>query len=155
MPSIKSVERTARVEFADELSKVSRKMRTLFDARVKTIGLTLSRAKTLLLLARKDGVTQTELADALEVEGPTLVRLLDGLEKQLLIQRLSVEGDRRAKHIALTAGGRKLATDLTRVVDDFRRDVLAGVDPQDVTAAIRLLRNMSRNMEAASQSDSL
>src|SRR4051812_25393333 len=88
-----------RVEFADELSKVSRKMRTLFDSRVKTIGLTLARARMLMLLAKKEGMTQTELADALEVETPTLVRLLDGLEKQEMIERRPVQGDRRANQI--------------------------------------------------------
>ncbi len=71
-----------RAEFLEELSVTSRKLRTLFDAQVRARGLTLARARTLIHLSRKDGMTQTELAEILEVEGPTLVRLLDGLEAQ-------------------------------------------------------------------------
>ena len=92
-----------KAAFSEELWKVSRKMRTAFDARVRAEGLTLARARALIFLGKKDCMTQTELADALEIEGPTLVPLLDGLEKQGLIERRPVDGDRRAKQIALTA----------------------------------------------------
>jgi MarR family transcriptional regulator, transcriptional regulator for hemolysin len=149
MLAIKVAARDPRVEFADELSKVSRKMRTLFDARVKTIGLTLARARILMLLAKQEGMTQTELAEALEVENPTLVRLLDGLGSQNLIERLPVDGDRRAKQVALTAPGRALAAKVGRLADEFRIEILTDVSEADVKAATRLLRGMSRNIEAA------
>ena len=48
-----------RTTFVDELSKANRKLRTLFDARVRTYGLTLSRARLLMHLAHADGATQT------------------------------------------------------------------------------------------------
>src|ERR687889_1952112 len=102
-----------RAGFLEELSVTSRKLRTLFDARVRAKRLTLARARTLMNLARKDGMTQTELAEILEVEGPTLVRLLDGLEAQGLTERRPVAGDRRAKQIALTAEGQQLAAEVT------------------------------------------
>src|SRR3954453_21559992 len=95
-----------RALFSEELAITSRKLRTLFDARVRAKGLTLARARALLHLARKDGMTQTELAEILEVESPTLVRLLDGLEGQGLTERRPVAGDRRANQIALTPAGR-------------------------------------------------
>src|SRR5918997_712333 len=114
-----------RAEFLDELSVTSRTLRTLFDARVRAKGLTLARARTLIHLVRKDGMTQTELAEVLEVEGPTLVRLLDGLEAQGLTERLPVAGDRRAKQNALTREGHKLAAEVTRLADELREEVLA------------------------------
>ncbi|MXQ12549.1 MarR family transcriptional regulator [Microvirga makkahensis] len=141
---------TAKMLFSEELWKVSRKMRTLFDARVRAEGLTLPRARTLMLLGKKDCMTQTELADALEIERPTLVPLLDGLEKQDLIKRLPVDGDRRAKHVALTPAGREQAAHVNRLVREFRNDVLSNVDEDDLNVAIRVLEAMTRNIEAAS-----
>ena len=85
-----------KAAFSEELWKVSRKYAQAFDARVRAKGLTLARARALIFLGKKDCMTQTELADALEIEGPTLVPLLDGLEKQGLIERRPVDGDRRA-----------------------------------------------------------
>jgi MarR family transcriptional regulator for hemolysin len=137
-----------KARFFDELWKVSRKVRTLFDARVRERGLTLARARTLMLLARKDGMTQTELADALEIEDPTLVRLLDGLEKQELIERRPVHGDRRAKRVALSAAGQKQAVLVGEIVQEVHNDVLKDVSEDDLRAALRVFHAMTRNLEA-------
>lgn len=143
-----------RAQFAEELSITSRKLRTLFDARVRTKGLTLPRARTLIHLARKDGMTQTELAELLEVEGPTLVRLLDGLEKQGLTERCPVEGDRRAKKIALTPAGRDLADQVTRLGDELREHYLADIAEEDLLAAIRVFRSIAGKLAlVGSQTD--
>src|SRR5215207_7444697 len=138
-----------RAGFLKELSIASRKLRTLFDARVRAKGLTLARARTLMHLARKDGMTQTELAEILEVEGPTLVRLLDGLEAQGLTERRPVERDRRAKQIALTEAGRTLAAEVTRLADNLREEVLAGVPEADLLGATGILRAMTEKIAAA------
>lgn len=140
---------TAKATFSEELWKVSRKMRTLFDARVRAEGLTLARARALIFLGKKDCMTQTELADALEIEGPTLVPLLDSLEKQELIVRRPVDGDRRAKHIALTASGQEQAAYVDKLVKGFRGDVLKDISEEDLKVAIRVFQAMGRNIEAA------
>lgn len=140
-----------RTEFLEELSLTSRKLRTLFDARVRAKGLTLARARTLLHLSRRDGMTQTELAELLEVEGPTLVRLLDGLEKQGLTERRPVEGDRRAKQIALTGAGRKVASDVTRLGDELREEVLSDIAEADMIAATKAFRIVVQKIAALSE----
>lgn len=138
-----------RAEFLEELAIASRKLRTLFDARVRAKGLTLARARTLMHLARKDGMTQSELAEILEVEGPTLVRLLDGLEAQGLTERRPVEGDRRAKQIALTDAGRDLAAEVTRLADTLREEVLADMPEADLVGATGILRAITEKIAAA------
>ena len=61
------------------LTDVARLMRTIYDRRVKSLGLTRSQWWVLNNLFRNQGVTQSELADLLEIEKPTLGRLLDRL----------------------------------------------------------------------------
>lgn len=135
-----------RSEFIEELSITSRKLRTLFDARVRAKGLTLARARTLIHLSKKDGMTQTELAEVLEVEGPTLVRLLDGLERQGLTERRPVQGDRRAKQIALTQAGRRLAADVTGLGNELREEVLSGISEADLISATQTFRAIARKI---------
>ena len=53
------------------LNDVARLMRTTFDRRVKSLGFTRSQWWVLNHLFRNDGVTQSELADILEVEKAT------------------------------------------------------------------------------------
>jgi len=139
----------AKATFSEEIWKVSRKMRTLFDARVRAEGLTLARARTLMFLGKNGCMTQTELAELLEIEGPTLVPLLDGLEKQGLIERRPVDGDRRAKQIVLTATGQDQAAYVGTLVRDFRSDVLKNISEDDLKVAIRVFHAMARNIEAA------
>ncbi|ENR65033.1 hypothetical protein C032_02700 [Brucella abortus 63/294] len=91
-PESELPENELNAAFTMGLSTAARKMRNLFDSRVRERGLTLARARVLLLLAQQRDWNQRELADALEIEHPSVVRLLDGLEKQGMIVRASVEG---------------------------------------------------------------
>jgi MarR family transcriptional regulator, transcriptional regulator for hemolysin len=132
--------------FVDELSKASRKLRTLFDSRVKKLGLTLARARTLMLLDRRDVLNQKELAEELEIETPTMVRLLDGLEKQGFIERRAVEGDRRVKQIVMTAQGAELAKDVNHLAQELRAEFLRDIDQKDLLKTIDVLSAVNRNL---------
>ena len=140
----------SRAAFVDQLTKVNRKLRTLFDARVKTHGLTLARARLLMHLAKAEGATQTELAEALEVEQPSMVGLIDALEKKGLVSRQAIEGDRRAKGIFLTQSARSEADALLDFANELRKQVLEGVDVNDLLVATRVLNQVARNIGAAS-----
>jgi DNA-binding MarR family transcriptional regulator len=57
----------------------------------------------LRLLWIQDGLTQTELSEAVKVKEPTTVRALDRMQRMGLIERRKVEGDKRKLHVFLTA----------------------------------------------------
>ena len=135
-----------RERILDDLSRVQRKMRALFDARVKERGLTLPRARALLILGRGVNLNQRELADELDIETPTLVRLLDGMEKQGFIERQSVEGDRRAKQIAMTPRGAKVAGEVLELARSLRADVLKSISAQDMSTTVKVFAAMSDNI---------
>ena len=133
----------------EEITNVTRKMRTVFDNMVKEKGLTLARARILRLLKKADaGATQRALALELEIEGPTLVRLLDNLESQGWIERRSVEGDRRAKQIVLTDEGHGQEREVDVIAQRFRAEITKGIDPEDMEIAIKVMGQMSRNLGA-------
>jgi MarR family transcriptional regulator for hemolysin len=130
----------------DAMAKVNRKLRTVFDARVKERGLTLARARTLLALIEQEGLYQKELAETLEIENATMVRLLDGLERQSFIERQTVEGDRRAKRVVMTEEGKVLAEQVEKLAGDVREDLLEGVTDEELSVALNVLRKMSESM---------
>ncbi|MGH7006561.1 MAG: MarR family winged helix-turn-helix transcriptional regulator [Alphaproteobacteria bacterium] len=138
--------RTSHFLFVDELSKASRKLRTLFDARVKQLGLTHARARVLMLLDRLEGLNQKELAEELEIETPTMVRLLDGLEGQGFIERRTVAGDRRAKQIHITATGSRLAKQVNELAEALRAEILRGIGEQELRQAVTVLKAVNRNI---------
>ena len=134
--------------FTGELVALNRKLRALFDERARSIGLTLARARLLVELARADGPIQSDLAETLEIEQPTLVRLLDGLERHGMIERRAVAGDRRARRIFLTELARAQAQDVLALLAEIRMLVLRDIPDEAVEAALEVLRRASRNIAA-------
>lgn len=138
-------------ELFDALASVNRKLRSLFDARVKERGLTLSRARALFALSKRDGLNQRELADELGIETPTIVRLLDGMEKQGFIERRVEASDRRAKQIHMTRRGRDIADEIDKLACEIRKEVLGGVDDTDKAIALQVVSQMAGNIIAISR----
>lgn len=134
--------------FTAELASANRKLRALVDERARDMGLTLSRARLLMQLAKADGPIQSDLADLLDIEQPTLVRLLDGLERTGLIERRAAPGDRRARRVFLTEAARAQAEDILAFLTELRADVLDGIDREELEIALRVLSRMSRNIVA-------
>ncbi|HEV7260683.1 MAG TPA: MarR family transcriptional regulator [Bosea sp. (in: a-proteobacteria)] len=137
-----------QADFTFELAAVNRKLRTLVDERAREMGLTLSRARLLMQLGRADGPTQSDLAGLLDIEQPTLVRLLDGLERKGMIERRAVEGDRRARRVFLTETARAQAEDILKFLAELRADILQGIAPAELETALDVLRRTSRNIVA-------
>ncbi|MDW9413269.1 MarR family winged helix-turn-helix transcriptional regulator [Sinorhizobium meliloti] len=139
-------------ELFDALATVNRKLRSVFDARVKERGLTLPRARMLFALARKEGLNQRELAEELDIETPTIVRLLDGMEKQGFIERRVELSDRRAKQIHMTDVGRSVADEIQKLASDIREEVLGGLQPQEIAVALKVVSKIATNIQSIGRS---
>ena len=134
--------------FATELALVSRKWQARLDERLKHTGLTVARWQALLQISRNDQpLTQKELAGQLKIEGPTLVRILDGLEARGLIERQSVSADRRAKALVMTAAARPIIDQIACIADALRHELLAGFDYDELAIAADVLRRIGENLE--------
>jgi len=98
----------AATEFGRQIYRLSTAWRREIDHRVRGFGLTDATWQPLLYLGRLgDGVRQTDLAAALMIENPSLVRLIDVLEKAGLVERLEDPEDRRSKRLWMTPAGRE------------------------------------------------
>jgi MarR family transcriptional regulator for hemolysin len=135
--------------FGAELRRVFFRWRSCFDAELRASGQTLARARVLALLAQeREGMPQRELASQLSIENPTLVRLLDGLERQELVARMPEADDRRAKRVALTRKASPVAAEVSSISGRLRRRVLQGVEEADLATALRVLQTISANLDA-------
>lgn len=141
---------TDHARFFDELTRANRRLRAMFDAKAKGAGLTLSRARALVRLAENDGMTQSALAEALAIEQPSLVGLLDGLEKNGFVERRVDPEDRRSRRVYLTPAAQERAAEILDFTVRLRAQVLAGADPDDLAAAIRVLALVNANIERQS-----
>lgn len=141
-----------RAAFGAKLGQVARRWRALIDARLKVFGLTDATWRPLLHLSKLPGPPrQTDLAESLSIEGPSLVRLLDTLERDGYIVRCA-DSDRRTKTIRLTARGEALQRKIETVVAETRDELLGGVPDSRLVAAIQVLDDVQRSIEAVGAS---
>jgi MarR family transcriptional regulator for hemolysin len=83
-------------------------------------------------------VRQNVLAEAVGIEGASLVRLLDELVASGLVTRTPDPADRRANSIALTDEGRRTVREVNDDLEVLRAQVFAGLAPADLDAAMRI-----------------
>ena len=128
------------------LNDVSRLMRTTFDRRAKSIGLTRSQWWVLVPLYRRDGLVQAELAEILEIERPPLGRLLDRLENKGWLRRQADPKDRRVKRVYLTDEVKPAMKSLRRIAADLRQQVLEGLNKDEREQLVDTLIHMKTNL---------
>lgn len=144
---------TEKEQLFDEMAAFNRKLRSFFDARVAEKGLTLARARTLFALSRRGSLTQKELAEELEIETPTLVRLLDAMEKQKLIERRSDEIDRRAKRIHMTPAGQQTFEDVDAQAKAMRAEIALDISTDEIRVALNVVRRLTGNLQKLSEEE--
>jgi len=127
----------------------ARLLRTTFDRRVKALGFTRSQWWVLTHLFRNDGITQSELADILEVEKPTLGRLLDRLEAKGWVRREADAADRRVKRVFLTEEIEPALRAMRAAAAEMRRDALAGLSAQEQQRFVDTLLAVKANLNGS------
>ncbi len=137
-----------RDQFPFAVARVTRRWRKLLDERLKDLGVTQARWTTMVYLQQGgEGMTQRELAGLMAIENPTLVRLLDSLELQGLIERRACPNDRRARRLHLTDPGRDFMEVLSERADKLRDGMLEGVSDDDIEVALRVFHKIMDNAE--------
>ncbi|GAB3088089.1 MarR family transcriptional regulator [Bordetella muralis] len=121
------------------LMVLSRAYRSVADNALSEYGLSQATAWPVILTGRLgDGVRQGALAEALGVEGPSLVRVLDQLVSSGLIERREDPNDRRARTIHLTPDGHALREQVEGVLVKLRREIFRDVSHDDLQACLRV-----------------
>jgi len=128
------------------LHDVARLLRTTFDRRVKSLGLTRSQGWVLNHLFRNDGMTQSDIADLLQVEKATLGRLLDRLEANGWVRREADATDRRVKRVYLTEEVEPALKAMRSAAAEVRRQAVAGLSADEQERFVDTLLAVKANL---------
>ena len=133
-------------EFGLRLVEMAHRWRRVLDERMRPSGLSQSSWRTLFHAARMGGgILQKDLAFAIGIEGPSLVRLLDNLEKDGLIERRAAETDRRGKTVHLTAKGQARQRELAQIAEEVRNQLLEGIPGGELVACMGVFAPIRAN----------
>lgn len=99
----------------------------------------------LLSLWEKDGITQQELCNATFKDKPSMTRLIDHMERQHLVVRISDKSDRRSNLIHLTKTGRELENKAYRIANATLEQALDGISIENLKIGQEVLRKVFLN----------
>jgi MarR family transcriptional regulator, transcriptional regulator for hemolysin len=134
------------------LHDVARLLRKRFEQRAKGLGLTRSQWQTLAYLNANEGIHQGGLAEILEIEPITLVRILDKLQERCLIERRQHPTDRRIWQLYLRDSARPLIAEMSVIGNATRAEALDGLPDEERACLVRALCRMKTNLvEACAQ----
>ena len=131
-----------------QLVESSRLLRNYIDHRAKGRGTTRAQWIVLFRLRQQEGLSQVDLAEVLELQPISLVRLLDRLVEHGLVERRHDPRDRRAHRLFLTASGRQLANDLDSLRDSIATDVLQDIPVAAIESSLETLRDIKDRIKS-------
>ena len=135
------------------LSDVARLMRTVFDRRVRDLGLTRAQWLMLTRLYRRPGASQTELADMLEVDRASAGRMIDRMERGGWVERRADAGDRRVKRLHLTPEARRVHARMWAIAEATVDDALAPLSPLERTRFTGLAARVKEQLQSLAGAD--
>ena len=136
---------TIHAEIGLLITRIGRLWRREADQALAAHGLSEATAIPLVVLLRRGkSLRQCELAEEIGIEGPSLVRLIDLLQAEGLVERREDPTDRRAKMLHLTALGETRADELNRILRRVRAYLLKDISGEDLAVTFEVLQRIEQ-----------
>ncbi|MGO4477461.1 MarR family winged helix-turn-helix transcriptional regulator [Massilia sp. 2TAF26] len=134
--------------FSAAVHNTARGWRLLIDKQLKHLGIGQAGWMTIAMIAKSgEPMSQRALADLVGVEGPSMVSMLDRLEREGLVTRAPSPTDRRVKLVHLTDAGTTLYKQVKEQANAVRLALLGDIDPARLEAATELLELLRARIE--------
>ena len=132
------------------VSRLGRVWRRRADQALSAHGLSEAMSTPLLILSRRGKcVRQGVLANEMGIEGPSLVRLIDLLQAEGLVERREDPTDRRAKMLHVTPLGEAKVAEINRVLRRLRAELMNGIPGEDLAITFNVLRQIEQTADAS------
>ncbi len=109
-------------------------------------GITYRQWQVLAWLALKGELSQTELADLMQIEAPTLAGIVDRMERDGWLVRRECPGDRRKKLISATERVEPVWETIAAAARRVRAVATGDYTPEQVSMLIGMLRTIQQNL---------
>lgn len=129
------------------IKDVARLYQLNFERNAGGLNLTLAQCKVLCYLQRNEGISQVRLAYLTDTDPMTLVRILDRMEGDELIERRPDAADRRARRLYLQSSAIPVLDEIWRVSDCARAQSLAGLSETDRAQLMSLMQRVHGNLD--------
>ncbi|MCA9820705.1 MAG: winged helix-turn-helix transcriptional regulator [Nitrosarchaeum sp.] len=130
------------------INNTTKMFQKIFDYELnKNVGMGLAQSKVIYALSLQPGMTQRELADKVGIETPTLVVMIDKLEKEHLVKRQNDKRDRRIKRIFITTKADRLVDSMIQSALSIKKIATKNIPENDVKHILENLNKISQNLQ--------
>jgi len=130
------------------------KTRKFTERQLKKLNMTYPQLGALMVLIRKDDITQRELAELLETDATTAMVLCDSLEKRGWLVRSRDKADRRINRLILTDSGRDNYTQAMNLIQTGYEYVFNRTQSDDLNRVLPFLEEVYQHIKEVTQEDS-
>jgi MarR family transcriptional regulator for hemolysin len=121
-----------------------------FNEELAPHGITFRQAQVLGWLALEGEMPQNELAAKMVIEPPTLVGILDRMERDGWISRIACASDRRKKMIVVNRAAEKVWDQIVACAKRVRARAVQGLSTEEIETLKRLVRRVQHNLNEPS-----
>lgn len=118
---------------------------SILENRLKPIGISRVKWMALYFIEKTANITQKDLATCMGTSEPSIVRLLDRLEKDELVERVQVKENRRTHYLKLTKKGKKINEKGIVIAEKFKDETIHGIPQKDLDTFQKVLDKMIEN----------
>ncbi len=141
-------ESSARLRFGIRFSLLARRWRQVLDAHLVAVGLTDATWVPLVhLQACGGGIIQKELATLVGIDSSSLVRLLDILSRQGLVERRVDAADGRARLVHLTAAGERRVAEIRQELARGEAEMLADFSEAEIAVMLQQFDRLDQRLQ--------
>ena len=114
--------------------------------RVKESGLTIGQPKVLDYLKDHDGSSQKDIARACFIEAGSLTTILNGMEEKGLIERRTLNGNRRSYHIFMTDEGKKKQQMIDEAFAAIEEKAVSDISDEEYSQFMSVYQKLYNNL---------
>ena len=128
------------------LAQVCKLHRQRADELLTEIGLHVGQEMILVMLEDNEGITQTELAERMMIQPPTLTNSLKRLEREGFVMRRPDPDDQRVSRVHTTRKGRDLMATVNEAWTKLEEESFKGFSLEERVLLRRLLIQTCQNL---------
>lgn len=145
---------TPRARFGIQFSMIARQWRRVMQSYLASIGLTDTTWVPLVHLSECDGITLKALALRVGVDSSSLVRIIDSLERDGLVERRRDAADGRAKQIVLTKNGEERVAGIRSELSRFEESLLKDVSDDEIEVLNAAFAHLQQVLDSVESNES-
>ncbi len=128
------------------VADLSRLFGRVFDRRAAHLGLTRVQWRALKRIHDRQGLSQVELADELDMEPIAVGRVVDRLQRAGFVERRADPDDRRRWRLHMRPQAMQVMDGIAGVAARLRAEAVEGLSGDEVEALLRALRHVRDNL---------